>query len=122
MTDPDLRPFVAPCRELDIRAPVKWLKSGWQDFRSAPGLSLVWGGFCWFLSTVVTVVAWKMGGWVLLISLLSGFIFVAPLLAFDARGRRHCLQDRFETQGPVPQAPEIGPPGLRARLVLEIVE
>jgi len=79
-----------------MHAPLKWLKSGWQDFRSAPGLSLAWGGFCWFLSTAVTVRAWKMGGWVLLISLLSGFIFVAPLLAFGmySVSRQLCLGNK----------------------------
>jgi len=62
----DPLPFVAPCRELDVGAPLRWLKSGWQDFKAAPGLSLAWGGFCWFLSTVVTLVAWKAGGWILI--------------------------------------------------------
>jgi uncharacterized membrane protein len=96
MTEADLRPFVAPCRELDRHAPLKWLNSGWQDFRSAPGISLAWGGFCWFLSTVVTVVSWKLGGWVLLLSLLSGFIFVAPLLAFGmySVSRQLCLGNK----------------------------
>lgn len=87
------KPFVAPCRDLDIRSPLKWLKSGWQDFRSAPGLSVAWGLFCWFLSTIVTLVAWKLGGWVLLLSVISGFIFVAPLLAFGmySVSRQLCL-------------------------------
>jgi len=90
------KPFVAPCRELDAGAPLRWLKSGWQDFRAAPGLSLAWGCFCWFLSTVVTIVAWKAGGWVLLLSLLSGFIFVAPLLAFGmySVSRQLCLGNK----------------------------
>jgi uncharacterized membrane protein len=75
------------------RDPIQWLRAGWQDFRAAPGLSLTWGLFCWFLSAVVTWVAWKAGGWVLLISLLSGFIFVAPLLAFGmySVSRQLCL-------------------------------
>jgi len=76
------KPFVAPCRELHAGAPIEWLKAGWADFRAAPALSLAWGGFCWFLSTIVTWISYKIGGWVLLISVLSGFIFVAPLLAF----------------------------------------
>jgi uncharacterized membrane protein len=93
MTDKDLRPFVAPCRDLDPGAPMQWLKSGWKDFRRAPGLSLAWGGICWFLSTVVTFSAWKFGGWILLLSVLSGFIFVAPLLAFGmySVSRQLCL-------------------------------
>lgn len=96
MTDKNLRPFVAPCRKLDRGAPIKWLRSGWQDFRRAPGLSLAWGGICWFLSTVVTLTAWKFGGWVLLLSVLSGFIFVAPLLAFGmySVSRQLCLGNK----------------------------
>ncbi|MFC1695296.1 DUF2189 domain-containing protein [Pseudomonadota bacterium] len=93
MTDADQRPFVAPCRDLDPRAPLKWLSSGWADFRATPGLSLAWGGFCWFLSTIVTLVAWKTGGWVMLASVISGFVFVAPLLAFGmySVSRQLCL-------------------------------
>ena len=92
----DPKPFVAPCRELDSGAPLRWLKSGWQDFRAAPGLSLAWGSFCWFLSTIITLAAWKAGGWVLLLSLLSGFIFVAPLLAFGmySVSRQLCLGNK----------------------------
>jgi uncharacterized membrane protein len=87
------KPFVAPCRELPPGAPFEWLKNGWRDLRAVLGLSLAWGGFCWFLSTVITWLAWKTGGWVLLISLLSGFIFVGPLLAFGmySVSRQLCL-------------------------------
>lgn len=93
MTEEDPKPFVAPCHDLEVSAPFQWLKSGWQDFRSVPGLSLSWGLFCWFLSTVVTLVAWKTGGVALLLSVLSGFIFVAPLLAFGmySVSRQLCL-------------------------------
>ena len=91
--EPDPKPFVAPCHDLSPRDPLRWLQAGWQDYRAAPGLSLAWGAFCWFLSTVVTWAAWRTGGWVLLISLLSGFIFVAPLLAFGmySVSRQLCL-------------------------------
>lgn len=89
----DPKPFVAPCRELSRGAPFNWLKAGWADYRAAPGLSLAWGAFCWFLSTVITWLAWRIGGWVLLISLLSGFVFVGPLLAFGmySVSRQLCL-------------------------------
>jgi uncharacterized membrane protein len=94
--DEQPKPFVAPCRELPPRAPLEWLKRGWRDLQAARGLSLAWGGFCWSLSTVITWLAWKTGGWVLLISLLSGFIFVAPLLAFGmySVSRQLCLGRR----------------------------
>ena len=87
------RPFVAPCRDLDPKQPLEWLKGGWRDFRNAPGLSLAWGLFAWFLSTIITYASWKLGGWVLLLSVLSGFIFVAPLLAFAlySVSRQICL-------------------------------
>ena len=75
----------------DAGAPLEWLRAGWKDFRAAPGLSLAWGGFCFFLSTVVTLLAYVAGGWVLLISVLSGFIFVAPLLAFGMYSVSRCI-------------------------------
>ncbi len=92
----DLKPFVAPCRDLRPASPLDWLKAGWRDYKSAPGLSLAWGGFCWLLSVSITWVAWKAGGWVLLISLLSGFVFVAPLLAFGmySVSRQLCLGNK----------------------------
>jgi uncharacterized membrane protein len=87
------KPFVAPCRELPRGAPFAWLRAGWADYRAAAGLSLAWGIFCWLLSTVITWLAWKTGGWVLLLSLLSGFVFVGPLLAFGmySVSRQLCL-------------------------------
>lgn len=87
------KPFVAPCRELAPGAPFGWLKAGWKDFRDALGLSLAWGLFCWLLSAAITWLAWKTGGWVLLVSLLTGFVFVGPLLAFGmySVSRQLCL-------------------------------
>lgn len=93
MNAEDPKPFVAPCNELSRGAPLKWLQSGWQDFKAAPGLSLAWGSFCWFLLTIVTLISWKVGGWILLLSVLSGFIFIAPLMAFGmySVSRQLCL-------------------------------
>lgn len=89
----EAKPFVAPCRELARNAPFEWLRLGWQDFLAAPGLSIAWGTFCWALSTVITWLAWETGGWILLLSLLSGFVFVGPLLAFGmySVSRQLCL-------------------------------
>lgn len=78
----DMRPFLAPARDLDPRAPLRWLQEGWSDFRRAPALSLAWGSVCVLLFAAVAWGAWLLGSWVLLISVLSGFIFIAPLLAF----------------------------------------
>jgi uncharacterized membrane protein len=96
MDESEIKPFVAPCRDLDRGAPFRWLRDGWRDYRSAPGVSLAWGVFCWLLSSGVVWFAWTVGGWILLISLLSGFIFVAPLLAFGmySVSRQLCLGNR----------------------------
>ena len=89
-------PFVAPCNDLAVSAPFEWLKGGWEDYRSAPGLSFAWGLFFWLLSSIITFAAWKLGGWVLLLSMLSGFIFVAPLSAFAlySVSRQLCLGNK----------------------------
>lgn len=77
-----VKPFVAPARDLSPRAPLQWLQSGWKDICQAPALSLAWGLVCTLLLAAVAWGAWSMGRWVLLISVLSGFVFIAPLLAF----------------------------------------
>jgi uncharacterized membrane protein len=89
----DVRPFVAPCNDLDMGSPFNWLRAGWSDYRNALGLSLSWGSACVLLSWLVTWLAWKAGGWVLLLSLLSGFVFVGPMMAFGmySVSRQLCL-------------------------------
>ena len=78
---PDERPFVAPCHTLEAGAPLGWLKLGWQDFRRAPGQSLAYGLVIAALSWVVTAIGLKMGSYWAVLVLLSGFVFVAPVLA-----------------------------------------
>ena len=78
---PDERPFVAPCCKLAAGAPLGWLKLGWQDFRRAPGQSLAYGLVIAALSWVVTAIGLKMGSYWAVLVLLSGFVFVAPVLA-----------------------------------------
>jgi len=89
-------PFVAPYNDLAVSAPFEWLKGGWNDYRNAPGLSFAWGLFFWLLSSIIALTAWKLGGWVLLLSMLSGFIFVAPLSAFAlySVSRQLCLGNK----------------------------
>lgn len=89
MTDPqDLNKYIppktliVPCRKLDKLAAFGWLKEGWKDFMSAGKVSLIYGFFVYLVSTLVAWLAWRLGGYVLLISVLSGFVFIAPLLAF----------------------------------------
>lgn len=79
--DPDTLPFVAPCRRLSLSDPFRWLKLGWQDFIRAPGTSLWYGGFLVLLSYVLAYFTWRLGGYVLIFSVMSGFVFIAPVLA-----------------------------------------
>jgi uncharacterized membrane protein len=74
-------PFVAPCRRVPAGAPFRWLAAGWRDMRAAPGQSLGWGLAVVGVSWLVSLVALWLGSWVMLLSLLSGFVFIGPLLA-----------------------------------------
>lgn len=74
------RPFVVPCAQLGLSAPWRWLRLGWRDFRRAPGLSLLFGGVIVVVSVLVSALAWSLGRFALLAALLSGFVFIAPLL------------------------------------------
>lgn len=78
--DPALRPFVVPCRQLNLGAPWRWLRLGWQDLCRAPGLSALFGLFIVLVSAIISWFAWSLGRFALLATLLSGFVFVAPLI------------------------------------------
>ncbi len=74
--------FIAPCRELSLAMPIRWLKEGWNDYRRVPRTSLAYGLFVFAVSVAMSWLGWRLGGWVLLLAMLTGFVFVAPLLAF----------------------------------------
>lgn len=73
---------LVPCRSLETGAAFSWLKAGWKDYKDAMAISLLYGLFVFLVSALVAFMAWKLGGFVLLFTALSGFVFVAPLLAF----------------------------------------
>jgi uncharacterized membrane protein len=98
--DPQGLPFVAPCRILDVGAPLRWLRLGLRDLRAAPGASLAYGVGIVAISALVSGIGWVYGsGWMVIV-LLSAFIFVAPVLAIGlyaisaqlARGERASLR------------------------------
>jgi uncharacterized membrane protein len=96
-------PFVAPCRKLTLAAPLGWIKLGWQDVKRAPAQSLAYGILMVLVSYLLSFLAYELGSYILLLSLLSGFVFIGPALAMGmydiscqlARGRvpsfGHCL-------------------------------
>jgi uncharacterized membrane protein len=79
--EPGTLPFLAPCRKLPASAPLGWVRKGWEDFRRAPRQSLTYGLAIAALSWGVTGIALKMGSYWAVLVLLSGFVFVAPVLA-----------------------------------------
>ncbi len=101
--DQDALPLVAPCRELEFTAPLRWLRLGWQDLRRAPAASLSYGAFLVAFAYVVTYLLVTTGNHVMLFSLLTGFVIVGPVLAFSLydiscqldRGRRPTLGHCF---------------------------
>ena len=77
----DELPFVAPCKKLDMLAPLRWLKLGWLDIKKAPKQSMTYGSFIVALSYFVSLMVLLYGGLGLLMSVLSGFLFFGPILA-----------------------------------------
>jgi uncharacterized membrane protein len=77
----EAKPFVVPCADVPLSAPLRWLGAGWRDLRRAPGLSLLFGSVILLVSLGVSYLAWVLGRFALLAALLSGFVFIAPLIA-----------------------------------------
>lgn len=97
--DPNTLPFVAPCKELETFAALKWLKLGWQDMKRAPKQSLTYGGVMLLISYFVTTVSYLIGDIYLLVAMLSGFILMGPVLAIGMYSiscqLQHKLTPRF---------------------------
>ena len=76
----DEHAFVVPCVRLEMRAPLRWLRAGWSDMRRSPTLTAIFGTVIVVVSVLIALLAWKLGRFALLATLLSGFVFVAPLI------------------------------------------
>ncbi|MEM9532461.1 MAG: DUF2189 domain-containing protein [Pseudomonadota bacterium] len=92
----DAQPFVVPCARLDPQAPRRWLKRGWQDLQRARRLSLTYGLVIALVSALVSWAAWNLGRFALLAGLLSGFVYVAPLVAAGLYSVSRSLEADFE--------------------------
>jgi uncharacterized membrane protein len=95
---PEERPFVVPCRRLDGRAPLRWLAAGWQDVRRAPALTAAYGVVIVLASLAISALAWQLGRFALLAALLSGFIFIAPLIAVGLYSVSRALEEGRDPQ------------------------
>ena len=79
--DASVLPFLAPCRALEATAPLRWVALGWSDVKRAPRQSLGYGVAIAMLSAMVTGIGVTLGSYWAALVLLSGFVFVAPVLA-----------------------------------------
>lgn len=75
----DELPFVAPCRNVAIVAPLTWLRLGFKDTFRAPRVSLTLGAVMALMIMSVVVMAWNFGSAWVMLSLLCGFVFAAPI-------------------------------------------
>ncbi len=72
-------PFVAPCRTLSPLAPFRWLQMGVADLRRAPRESMLYGLIMAAIMAIVSLFAWAYGTHWLMLAMLGGFVFIAPL-------------------------------------------
>ena len=77
----DALPFAAPCKKLEVNAPIRWIKLGWQDLRRAPAQSLSYGAILVACSYFLAFLALTFGNYVVLLALISGFVLLGPILA-----------------------------------------
>ena len=77
--DRETMPFVAPCHTISPLAPFRWLRMGVEDLRRAPRESLLYGLIMASIMAVVSVIAWAYGTHWLMLAMLGGFVFIAPL-------------------------------------------
>ena len=75
-------PLYAPCRQLAVSAPFRWLNKGWQDFRRAPLHSLTYGVIFACFGWLLIYFSWSNANDFLVFGLLVGFLLVGPALAF----------------------------------------
>ncbi len=77
--DKETMPFVAPCRQLGFLAPFGWLRQGMNDLGKAPQQSLTYGFFMALVMAIVVWLAWTRGSHWIMLAMLGGFVFIAPL-------------------------------------------
>ncbi len=95
--DEDTRPLAAPCQSLHWTAPLHWLRLGWRDLRQARAISLSYGLIMVIFSYAISAAAWYLGNLGLYLGLISGFVFLGPLLALTL----YSVSARRETGNPL---------------------
>ena len=78
---PEEMPFVAPCKQLGMDAPIRWIRLGWRDVMKAPKLSLTYGFALMLLGYIISGLAYVYGNLYTVLGLMSGFILIGPFIA-----------------------------------------
>jgi len=68
-------------RHMPTAAAFSWLKAGWRDFTTRPGLSLLYGVLVFAISIVIIGGLFRFGRDYILLPALSGFLVAGPLIA-----------------------------------------
>jgi len=79
-------------RRLGLAAPFRWLRLGWNDLWRAPCPSLAAGGLFVAVGWVLAYLSLNDGNYLLLFSLVTGFVLIAPVLAFVFYAGSRALQ------------------------------
>ena len=81
-SDEYIEPLFYPVNKLEITAPFRWLKLGFQDIRAAPAQSLAYGSLLVLTGWLLTWLAWQGGHTLALFTIVTGLILIGPVLAF----------------------------------------
>jgi len=73
-------PLMAPCRQLDNRAPFRWLAEGYADMKHAPLQSLLYGLIMALICMLLGATAMRYGGFLIPLAIMGGIVFIAPVL------------------------------------------
>jgi uncharacterized membrane protein len=84
-------------RDLAPDAPRQWLAEGWQDFKSLPLISLLYGVLVYLVSLAIVVGLFALGWDYILFPALAGFMVVGPILAVGLYEKSR----RLETGQPI---------------------
>ena len=78
----EIEPLFHPCNRLEMTAPLRWLRLGWQDLKRAPRLIVTYGLVVTLLCFLLTWLAWGEGNSMALFTIGIGIILLGPALAF----------------------------------------
>ena len=74
-------PFIAPCSDLDLDAPIRWVRLGVADLKRAPAKSLTYGLAATLLCYLAAYAGFAISGPLVLLTILSGLTLIGPVMA-----------------------------------------